>query len=132
MPRSRGSGFFCSIYADDRAGQNVEVVQATDTGSALGRVTQPDDHPPLCSSHNKGQFARVKPQCFLEHRHAVGCQNLLDNSCVIIGAEKPGRQRGKPGTQQKQVAIQAVSLLGGGAQVCDFLLADFPANGWPG
>jgi hypothetical protein len=57
---------------------------------------------------------------------AVGCQNLLDNSCVIIGAEEPGRQRGKSGTKQKQVAIQAVLLLGGGAQVCDFLLADFP------
>lgn len=54
--RSRGFGFFCSIYANDRAGRNVEVVQATDTSSALGQVTQPDDHPPLCSSHNKGQL----------------------------------------------------------------------------
>lgn len=63
---------------------------------------------------------------------AVGSQNLLDNSCVVIGAEELGRQQGKLGTKQKQVVMQAVVLLGGGAQVCHFLLAHFPENVWPG
>lgn len=105
-------------------------------GSALGRVTQPDDRPPLWRATKVGckSQATVLP--------AVGYQNLLDNSCVIIGAEEPGKQRGKLGTKQKQVAIQAVLLLGlgGGAQVCDSLLAGSlptrtpptPTPVWPG
>lgn len=66
----------------------------------------------------------------------IGCPNLLGNSCVILGAQEPGAGGGGGGralgTTQKQVVIQAVLLFGGGAQVCAFLLADFPANVWPG
>lgn len=44
-------GFFCSIYADNGVGLNVELVQATVPGSAQAGHTHPDDHPGLCSSH---------------------------------------------------------------------------------
>lgn len=64
---------------------------------------------------------------------AIGWQDLLDNSCVITEAEEPGRQWGKPGAKQKQVGdTGSVAPWRRGAQVCDFLLADFPANVWPG
>lgn len=45
---------------------------------------------------------------------------------LSLGLKSQAGIWGKSVTKQKQVAVQAVLLLGGGAQVCDFLLADFP------